>query len=251
MFLSKSFKELYIVPDEKSEEWDNRLFELGLQGNIEGLDKHLDAVNELYFEERQIYTAINKFTLNTVPKEEKMRLFNMLKNEEFVDELEILGSNVMIKTKDAKIIASKLSGMIPTLCKEDEDIETERRKGNCHQKSMKISKSLGVTNDVVTGYIFGYSDKAKYLHSWVEFNFRGRDVVIDYTLNILMNKEGYYYMQHAIPISRISDKKIREDNETIRKFGKVGYFNLKEYLVFRDEIMHDFEKNKKVFEEER
>lgn len=251
MFLAKSFKELYIDPEDRSEQWDNKVFELGFLGKVEELDEHINSADELYFEERQIYTAINKFTLKTVSEKEKNRLFNLLREEEFIKEINIIDSNVLIETKDTKIIASKLSGMIPTLEKEDKDIETENRKGNCHKRSIMISKSLGVPNEVVTGYIFGCSDKAKYLHSWVEFNFKGRDVVIDYNLNILMNKDGYYYMQHAIPISRISDKNIKEDNEIIQKFGKIGHFNLKEYLVFRDEIMKDFEKNKRIFEEER
>lgn len=100
--------------------------------------------------------------------------------------------------------------------------------------------------------IYGYSDKEKYLHTWVEGKLGyGFPVVIDYTMNALMNKDGYYFLQKPKILSRISGKDLEMDNKFIRKFAKTGAtINDKEYLVFRDEIMRYFNRNKQLFDEE-
>ena len=254
MAFSKNFNELFIKPDIESEEWDSKIFDYGLAQDVENLTKHLESANELYLEEKQIYTAINSFTLDTDGdnEEESMRLIDGLKDNELVEDSEVTKSTLVIKTTNGDIKVWKLSEIIPELKMEDSDLTTENRKGKCHEKSIKIANSLGeIKSDVVTGYIFGYSDKAKYLHSWVEFNHYGKDMVIDYTLNALMNKEGYYMIQNAKPLSRIDSKTIKEDSKILNKFDKLGSFNIKEYLLFRDEIMKDFEKNKEIIENER
>ena len=252
MSFIKNFDKMFIEPEDRSQEWDNKIFEYGESGDVEKLDKHLSSANELYFEEKQIYSAINSFTLRTERDEEKRRLLENLKKANFVNKLSYTDSLIKMEVCDGtEIRAYKMTGIIPDLKEDDPDIETLKRKGSCHSKSMSISVSMGIPNDVVTGYIFGFSDKAKYLHSWIEFKDKDREMIIDYSLNILMNKEGYYYMQHAIPLSRVSNSKLLEDKEIIKKFGKLGYFTDKEYLLYRDEIMKDFEKNKKLFNEER
>ena len=155
-----------------------------------------------------------------------------------------------LKTEKGEIRATALTSLIPNLKDEEPVLLTDNRVGNCHSRAIKISNSLGeIDNDVVTGYVFGFSDKSKYLHTWVEFNYQGKDAVIDYNLNVLMNKEGYYLMTHALPLSRISNKNIHKDFKVINKLGKTGC--IKEYLVFRDELMKDFKKNKELFDMER
>lgn len=252
MAFSKSFNELFILPDNKSDEWDSKLFEYGYAHDEEKLNKHLESANEIYLEEKQIYTAINSFTLDTDSEEESMRLIEGLKEADFIKEVDVTKSTLLIKTVDGDIRVCKLTEMIPGLKEDDPNLLTEDRKGNCHEKSIQIANSMGkIKNDIVTGFVFGYSDQAKYLHSWVEFNYQGEDMVIDYTLNALMNKEGYYMIQRAKPLSRIDSKLLKEDRKVLDKFDKLGYFNIKEYLLFRDEIMKDFDKNKKVIGDER
>ena len=251
MSFCRSFNEIFMNPDAKSSEWDAKIFEYKDTGRFQELEEHLNSANDLYVIERQIYTAIDSFTLDTSSEKQKKYLLDTLKTEDFTKSLEYTDSNIKMKTVDGiEIKACKLTKIIPVL-KEDENIGNEKRRGNCHSMSIKISKNMGIDNDIVTGYIYGFSDKSKYLHSWVEFNYNDEDLVIDYTLNIIMNKEGYYYIQHAEPLNRISDKSIIEDSKIINKFNKIGAFNIKEYLVFRDEIMKDFEKNKYIFDEER
>ena len=70
--------------------------------------------------------------------------------------------------------------------------------------------------------------KLNILHSWVEFNYQGEDMVIDYTLNALMNKEGYYMILSVQNLlSRIDSKLLKEDRKVLDKFDKLGRFNIK------------------------
>lgn len=253
MPFSKSFQELFIIPENESEDWDSKVFEYGEAKDIEKLDEHLASAKELYLEEKQIYTAINTFTLDTESNEEKQRLLNQLRNESFILDVDVTDAFVVIELSDhRKIKVCKMSEIIPGLKEEDPEIVTENRKGTCHCKALITSSSLGsIPNDVVTGYIYGLSDKVKYLHSWVELNYHGNDVVLDYTLNALINREGYYLLNHiSEPLSRISSKQIQEDCKLIKKLNKVGSFNIKEYLVFRDEIIRDLEKNREVLDKD-
>lgn len=251
MAFSKNFNELFVKPDQESKEWNDKVFDYLEQEDIEKLGKHLDTAEELYPEQRQLYTAINTFTLEDESIEEKERLLKLLEQADFVEKLKYNASSIRLDTCDGKrVLATRLTHIIPALKIEDSDITSEKRKGQCHEKSIIISKSMDMDNDVVTGYIYGFSNKAQYLHSWVEMLFNGQEVVIDYTLNIFMNKEGYYYMQNAKPLSRVSNKSIIEDLKTIKKFDKLGSFNIKEYLLFRDEIMKDFKRNKALFEDD-
>jgi len=97
--------------------------------------------------------------------------------------------------------------------------------------------------ELVTGYIYGVADKGKFLHSWVECGKEGKEIVMDYTMNVGMKKDGYYFLMHAEPIARISDKDVKED---IRRFGHFFDFsNYTQYLLFRDETIRQLEEKEK------
>ena len=96
----------------------------------------------------------------------------------------------------------------------------------------------------MTGYIYGYSDKSKFLHSWVESTINDEEYVIDGTLNAMINKDGYYLMQHAKPITKISDSVLKSD---IKNYvNEMQSIPLEVYYVFRDEIVNDLEKNQSI-----
>ena len=253
MSFSKSFNYLFVEPNNESDEWDSKIFEYGYAHDTEKLEKHLETAEELYLEEQQIRVAINTFTLDTESNTEKQRLLNQLRKEPFILDVDVTDSFIMIELANKKKIrVCKMSEIMPGLKEEDPDILTKDRKGKCHSKALEISSRLGsIANDIVTGNTYGYSDKAKYLHSWVEFSYNGNDVVLDYTLNALINREGYYLLNHiSEPLSRISSKQIQEDCKLIKKLNKVGSFNIKEYLFFRDEIIRDLEKNREVLDKD-
>ncbi len=88
-------------------------------------------------------------------------------------------------------------------------------------------------------------DKSRFLHSFVETTLNGEEVVIDGTLNAIMNKDGYYTFRHIKPLTKISNQTLQEDME--KYLYKIKEFSPEVYFVFRDEIIRDFEKNDELF----
>ena len=88
---------------------------------------------------------------------------------------------------------------------------------------------------MVIGFVYGYSDKSKYIHSWIELEYRGEEYVIDCTLNAMINKEGYYLIQHAEPITKVGNEMIKSDIKN--HYEKVINFPFEIYLVYRDLII--------------
>lgn len=124
-------------------------------------------------------------------------------------------------------------------------IENNERFGNCYDFAYNISLNLGVSNQIVTGYIYGYSDKSEFLHSWVETTIKDEEYVIDGTLNAMINKQGYYLMQHAKPITKIDDSTLKSDLKNY--VNEMQSIPLEVYYVFRDEIVNDLGKNREAF----
>lgn len=108
-----------------------------------------------------------------------------------------------------------------------------------------ICLNLGIPNNIVTGYTYGYTDKSQYLHSWIETELKGEPVVIDGTLNVIMNKEGYYKMRHIEVLTKISNETLMSDIE--KYLSKVGKISLAVYYLFRNEIIEEFKKNETLF----
>jgi hypothetical protein len=59
--------------------------------------------------------------------------------------------------------------------------------------------------------------KAKAYFSWVEFrNKNNQEYVIDYESNLILNKEGFYYLRHAEPIKKVSNGDLK--NKQVSSF---------------------------------
>ena len=156
---------------------------------------------------------------------------------------------VIIDTKEGVVKAKILSEVLPQLKEIDSKIQTSERLGNCHQGSLDICSILANPHEIVTGYIYGPSDKAKYIHTWIECLIKEKECVIDYTMNAFMNKEGFYIIKNPEPISRISGQDIKAD---AKKYGSfLEKINIRQYLLYRDEIIKDLEKNGQFFDEDR
>lgn len=186
MAISKNFDELFLKPDHESEKWRDTLV---YKAKNLSLNDFIDFTSDskLYVLESQIFSAIQEFTKATMEEEEKYKMLKSLEEDDSVDNVDIKGSLVSIDTKDTHIFLQTLTGFLPFL-KYDVDIENENRIGQCHTKSMAISQILNFYNEVVTGYVYGYADKEKYLHSWVETKLsNGSTIVIDYTINDSIN----------------------------------------------------------------
>ena len=251
----KSYNELFNERFHRSQEIDeefSRIF------NKDGL---LEAINYLKsigattldMDNYQIKYRISEWTKNKTSNEEKERFINqLLKLKDYIKKIDISKNNkfnlpeLSIETTEGTLCAIQFSSIAPK-CKEKLPfIETDERHGKCYEIADVISLNLGISNNIVTGYIYGYTDKSKFLHSWVETKIKGEEYVIDGTLNSLINKQGYYLIQHAKPLTKISNQTFQNDIKNYLE--KIEEFPIEVYYVFRDEIIKDFQKNDEIFE---
>lgn len=242
----RNFDLLFNIPEKVSNEWYLKVYELAEKGDAEGVANLFKQANELYLAEYHIYNTIQQLTNNDAIGDIRERLLKQLKACQIVKKIKTYkdGTIVIVTEKDMPdIVVTRLSDFIPDL-KKDNNLGNWDRQGQCHTQSKEISLRLDFPNEVVTGYFHAMSDKARFLHSWVEFSKDGKDYVIDYTMNAVMNKKGYYFIRHVQELCRISDTDILSD---IDLFSHLRGLNIKEYMVFRHEMARELEKNAPIF----
>lgn len=256
----KNYQELFAKSSEYSDQWDQKFVELANSKKKKELLEFIEnsGAQDLYFKEYKISICINEFTNNTILKEDKQNLIetlknikNYVKNAYYQKNDDFKSNEMVVETVMGTVKAITLSDVFPRLKMLYPDIENYARKGKCFEKSYEISLMLRVPNQLVTGYIYGYSDKSDYLHSWIETKLHGREVVIDFTMNAIINKDGYYLIKHAKPLNKILDKDVKSDLELYMSKCDGGDISLIQYLVFRDEMIKDFQSNGNLFQEER
>ena len=123
------------------------------------------------------------------------------------------------------------------------ELNSKERYHKCHNKSIALSNNIK-DSYILTGYYSPTQNKV--LHSVVEKIENGKSYILDWTQNIKMSKEDYIKLYKFKILQKISCKDLIKDQEIL---NKAEYQCLKTYLVFRDEIMRDFERNKHLFEE--
>ncbi len=236
----EKLKKMFIDPTEEAEEWEGKI--LSRDTDSDEVERLLMQANEYYQDEWRICTAIEGYT-SIGEKEEREGLLFRLKSIPWIKDIKIEAKRVLMDTEKGLIRFGLINETLPEY-KDDLQLFTTGRKGFCHRDALKMSTMYEKENHVVTGYVYGIADKAKYLHSWVETTIDEKDYVLDYTMNVAMNKEAYYMLKHAEEISRISNKQIKEDWKIIKNLNAKGiHFMDSQYLIFRDEIMKDLEKN--------
>ena len=229
----KNYNELFNTRFKTSQQIDEKFAELfNTSGLKEGI-KYLKQIGatELDMDNYNIKYRISEWTKDSLSNKEKIA---------FLNELRDLGDYILdIKVeKNEKFNLPEVKNLFPF-------IENNERFGNCYDFAYNISLNLGVPNQIVTGYIYGYSDKSEFLHSWVETTIKDEEYVIDGTLNAMINKQGYYLMQHAKPITKIDDSTLKSDLKNY--VNEMQSIPLEVYYVFRDEIVNDLGKNREAF----
>ena len=250
----KSYSELFEKEFHTSQQIDDTFAKIcNEQGFKKGVE-YLKSINckWLDYDRYDILYTINEWTKRITSEEEKNKLFERISRQEDVievkteinDKLKI--PQLVIKRKDFEMKVIQFSKLIPDTIKVLPDLEDDSRKGTCFTKAYNIALNLGIKNDIVTGYCYGYTDKSKFLHSWIETKLKGEEVVIDGTLNAIFNKEGFYKLRHIAPLTRISNETLKSDIE--KYLNNFKTISPEVYYVFRDEIIKDFERNSEVFE---
>ncbi|MBQ2938488.1 MAG: hypothetical protein IJE05_06430 [Clostridia bacterium] len=118
---------------------------------------------------------------------------------------------------------------------------SNKRYGECHTQSMKIAPSIE-NSRVVTGYVT--VGNSKVLHSIVEYDGKKGTIVLDWTRNLHITKEQYVELTKFVELASFDGKEVINDMDKIMSNLKIG---VKTYVVFRDELMRDIEKNSHIF----
>lgn len=122
------------------------------------------------------------------------------------------------------------------------ELNSKKRLSNCHIKSIELAS--GINNSyILTGYYT--TNLNKILHSVVEIVKDGKNYILDWTQNIWMPKDDYIKIYKFQILEKINSNDLEQD---FKKLKKLEFKSLKTYLVFRDEIIKDLEKNKHLFD---
>ena len=210
------------------------------------LNKEKDAPNGML--ESVIFAAINQYTIGD------KKIFNFLKNVPGIKSTQTRDDGSAIITLDSgktiqfSLLSQFLDDFANLKPEDKKELESTKRIGKCHPGAALISQillnELHQKCDVVSGRINFFDGKASIVHSWVEANLSPRRAsIIDYTMNVIMNKDGYELLNHIEELNRLSSTTIKDDYKSgmHEKIFKLG-FGDGEYLLFRDEIVKDIEK---------
>lgn len=236
--IRRRYKEKYEKRDNQSSVWDKAI--LAFEDTIPlALVLNANKV-KLRNPESDIRTFINYFTSEDMASKTLVQYDKLMENP-LIKSVNINGNHVVITKKDGtKITATKLTSVYSWLS-EDQTLPTLDRLGKCHSKSVDILSRLDKDSKIATGQVYTLSTASKYVHSWVETTLNGKQVCVDYTMNAVINKDGYYSIYEPEIITKISKPEFESDMETL---GTIAYnsedLTLKEYLCFHDEVMEIF-----------
>lgn len=254
----KSYDLLFQEPFQKSQKIDDTFVNISNDIGIKTAINYLKQIGAKTLDRNnfRIEYYINQFTDNNYTLEEKESgIKELLEYKDYIKKAEIINNDklnlpqVIIETIEGTIKAVQFSSINPSIKEVIPFIDTSERLGRCYYLAYMICLNLGIPNNIVTGYTYGYTDKSQYLHSWVETTWHNEEVVIDETRNVIMNKSGYYKMKHVEVLTKISYETLRDDIE--RYLSKVGKIDLDVYYLFRDEIIKEFQKNETIFNHQK
>lgn len=254
---SSNYNNLFVSPFENAQEIDKKVINLLFNKKSEGLLNYLrkEGCNYLYLDDFMIMQAIHKFTFKDIAKSELEESIDCVRNQEDVHFVKILKderyqiSKMVIERDDVTIEVIPFSKLFANSLKSIPELENTDREGKCIDMVTNIVDKLGIKNEIVTGYIYGTTDKSKFLHSWIETKLGGEEVVIDGVFNAIFNKDGYYALTKALKKQKIRNEDYKKDvgDYLINLEGCIDNIPVETYLYFRDEIMKDIKNNEFVF----
>lgn len=246
----KNYKQLFDDEFTFSQIIDDTFPKIKHEQGFEKAIEYLKSLNCKWLDEYSftILYTINQFTLKE-PTSDLNKLYNKIAEIEDVLEINYTDRFLNIKLKDYDIEVETLSKRNPGINKILDDIETSKRNGTCFEKAFRLGLGFKPPAKIVTGYTYGYTDKSKFLHSWVEITRDNKEYVVDGTLNAVINKEGFYKLRKVNVISEINKDDLIEDRDKYWDFiDEIGIYV---YFVFRDEIINELKKNDAAFESKK
>jgi len=225
----------------REEQYDKRKVKLA-QDVVKG-KRIFFGPKPIYMKEEAIRSWVRNFTQKDA---DTSKMIEDLKKFSFVESVE-KGRTIKIVLTDGEVIEFNMfSDYINPEEPTYDELLSSGREQKCCETSLVFAnifeQGLGTSTDVATGWHHRVADKFKFLHSWIEFTDQdGKEKCADYTLNIIMNKEGFYRMQCISEVlNRVSATKIREDRSK-----ELDNVELKMYLLYRDQIIEELERRQK------
>lgn len=153
------------------------------------------------------------------------------------------GDGFEILTKDdIPIRFIKITDFLPSLDEKLKNrLQSKQRCGYCHWDSIHLSTNLETPSNVVSGYCSMQSKKKKFPHSWVEIEEDGKEFVLDFTMNVVMNKEGYYKLYNPQNLIKIDNETLKEDL-ALRKRTSFDCKDIRMYLFYPNEVRDEMQK---------
>jgi len=256
-----SLEDRFITPENRSKEWVYKALKVldtkGIKGFFQKASLLTFTKTDNFW--NNVLYLIENFTLKDTTKEENLNTIKWLKKRypiiiksiEFAEE----ENQLVFKLRGRKDFrATKLSYAIPKTKELFPEIETEDRYHHCHFYSIITALNFDEI-EIVTGEVWKWTNKNKYLHSWIECELKGKgEYCADVTKNLLVRKDIYYKMNHIKPLERIKSKKIKEDFSYLAPLSHLNNLYSKLYLSSRDEAMEvarKLEKEGKLKREEK
>lgn len=180
-------------------------------------------------QEKKIFTKLLKlFYKNTIVDLNKITFNEKTKQYEY-------------KNNDLIITFDKLSNYFEDK-KLIKELTSTKRYGECHSRAIRISPSIEGSR-IVTGYITLGNQKV--LHSVIEYEYNGKTIILDWTRNLKITKEQYIELTKFVELSSFESKNVENDIKIIFRNLELGS---KPYVLFRDELIRDIQKNPHIFE---
>jgi len=166
---------------------------------------------------------INYFTASNSCSDDKLKNFEMkiLKNHDEIESIEYTNRDkCIIHLKNGSDI--KFCTISSAIDFDDQipDLLTLDRRGKCHMRSLAFATKINNKCQCVTGTIWTFISKAKWLHSWLETDINGEILCIDNNLNAILSKEDYYRLHHPEVIEKINQETIENDMDIINYFNQ-------------------------------
>ncbi len=169
---------------------------------------------------------------------EKMRIYHI----DF-DRISYNSQNFQYEYQDKDLLLTFyiITDIIQVNAKIRHELTSNKREGQCHYGTLILGRMIA-NSKVLTGY--SYIGNKKIFHSVLEVIGDNKNLIFDWTFNICMFEEDYYNLTRFTKISEFDSSNIIPDYDILENID----IGIRPYIIFRNEIMHDLERNSFLFE---
>lgn len=238
-FDDSNFRLLYSKPEENFYRYNNMAV-------YNMPNSQIDDDVEIYKYETAIIRFILKYTDEKKCSSKTFEMLDELVKSKIIEDYDFYKKDLYLYDVFGNVTIISLLSKCLNLSKTYSNINN--RQGHCHSGSwflMPIVKNFKNVK-MVTGQIYAFTSKSKFLHTWIEFdNKLGERKVIDFTLNLIIDKTSYYRLHHIdyTQLNSIDYNEYTRIKDTAEFLLRNKMISIKQILTFHEQIFKDLEKN--------